>query len=95
MDSVTKHVQSDSASLAEVRATLSDVLSQYPDPLKHLNQQAYIILYSNFESAIAKIQDGKGKDLTASKNSPMKYLLKTEFCHQVTHLVIYHLQNMF
>ena len=76
LDSVTNHFQSETASLAEIRAILNGVLEQYPETLHRLNDRADIILHSDFESARAKIQDDKEDQLTDEEKLCVTALLK-------------------
>lgn len=74
---MTELFHSDTATIAEVSEILEDVISRHPSAKERI-RDASIILYLEFEMAIAKIQDEKEKNLTAAHISIVKLYKKKD-----------------
>lgn len=61
---VTKPFKPDTATLAEVRSVLEDVIPDHPSNLARFNSNANIILNFALESAISKLQAKNESSLT-------------------------------
>ena len=77
MDSVTKFLQRENATLLEVRVLFDSVISKYQQLKENLGDHAPIIHSQVFETALVKIQDGKVNKLDVDEVASTK-------CFQVT-----------
>jgi len=58
LDSVTKELQKDAVTCADVRALFDGVIEQYPATANRLGPRSKIVQSPDFESAIVKMQEG-------------------------------------
>ena len=59
LDSITKALQREDISMADVRTLFDDLVDVYPDMKQHLAVDAAIVLSPSFEKAVVKVQRGK------------------------------------
>ena len=74
LDSVTKALQEERLSVCDARALFDGVIGSFRQTAGRLSQHAEIIHDKVFESAIAKIQDGKAEDLNSEEQSAVSHL---------------------
>ena len=74
LESVTKSLQEDSISLSDVKHLFEDVVGDYPSTANRLGPEADILHDSNFESAVAKIQDNLVSALNSDEKSAVEQL---------------------
>ncbi len=69
LDTVTKELQKDLITLADVPSLFDAVVTEFPVTENRLSPNARIVLNSYFESAIVKIQNGSFRDLTVGEGN--------------------------
>ena len=56
LDSVTKASQDDATTISDIRAIFNAVIDEFLETANRLNSRADIVLYTEFENAIVKLQ---------------------------------------
>lgn len=74
LNSVTKHLQSESCTISDVRILFDGVISLFPQTEQRLSAKAKIIHQPNFESALSKLQNGAISSLSAAERLEVKRL---------------------
>lgn len=64
LDSVTKRLQDEETTMADVRVLFDATIAKYPETLCRLGETAGIVLHPEFESALVKLQENRVVDLT-------------------------------
>lgn len=77
MDSVCKQLQSESTTIADVRALFDAIITKFPETEERLSCNANIIYNSEFENALVKLQEHRTYDLTNAERSAVHELLNT------------------
>lgn len=75
LDSVTKAVQKDTASLADIREYFDETIDKYPSTAAYIAPDAQIVHHKDFESAIVKLQSTRSSPLTRTERETIKSLL--------------------
>jgi hypothetical protein len=76
LDFSTKHLQRSGIAMAEARVILDQVLEEHVDMKNCISQDAQIIAFPDFESAIVKIQNRQEAQLTEAEKESVKPFLK-------------------
>jgi len=74
LDSVTKALQNDGTSCADVRILFDEVIKDFPETSARLSSSAKIVHQQEFESAIVKLQDKKMELLTTEEKKSIEHL---------------------
>lgn len=76
LDSVTKVLQSDETTLADVRMLFDKVLEEHPQLSNRLSDDASIVHDVSFERALVKIQKGRAAELSMLEKESVSHLTK-------------------
>ncbi len=60
--------------MSQARTLFDAVINEHPSTKEHLQADATIFLHPNFETAIAKIQDGRANELTVQTKRAVEFL---------------------
>ena len=82
LESVSKSLQKESATIAEVRVLFDAVMDQYPETASKLSPSAAIVHSPYLESAIVKLQLGSPNDLSEEEKACLKAICVDEGADQ-------------
>lgn len=74
LESITKELQFNRTTLADVRARFDTVIAEYRSTSKYFDSSASIVRHKDFESVFAKKQAGKVQQLTQSESASISQL---------------------